>query len=137
MKAHNKFKNVILIDDEKAINYYHQYMIKNLEITDNIIVLQNVDDVPEQLRLFLDKEDIQPSILFVDLRMPKYNGFELIEKYQDLFQALKDKNVPIIMLTTSDHPKDVANAVASSIINEYHQKPMTEEMLIELVETYC
>jgi len=137
MKAHNKFKSIILIDDEKAINYYHQYMIKNLGIAEHVLILQNVDDVPPSLKMFLQQEDIFPSILFIDLRMPKYNGFELIEKYQELFQALKDKNIPIIMLTTSDHPQDVSNAVASSIINEYHQKPMTEEMLLSLVETYA
>ena len=75
---------------------------------------------------------MNPSLVILDVNMPKYNGFEFVTKYYDVFQELKQRNVMIIFLTTSNNPKDLEKASELKVVSDYKQKPMTEEMIKEL-----
>jgi len=131
-----KVKNILLIDDDAAVNYYHSYIIKNMQLTEKLVVAQSEEAAGKELLALQQSKELSPSLIFLDLSMPKYNGFELIEKYENLFQDLKKKQVTVVMLTTSDNPIDIEKSKTVPIIDEYRQKPMTEEMLIEIMNTY-
>lgn len=131
-----KVKNIILIDDDAAVNYYHSYIIKNMQLTENLVVAQSAEVAGKELLALQQSPDIMPSLIFLDLSMPKYDGFELIKKYEEIFQNLKNRQVAVVMLTTSDNPTDIERSKTISIIDEYRQKPMTEEMLLEILNTY-
>lgn len=132
-----KVKNIILIDDDAAVNYYHSYIIKNMQLTEKIVVAQSEEVAGKELLSLSESTDIKPSLIFLDLSMPKYDGFELIEKYKAIFQDLKKRQVAVIMLTTSDNPIDIEKSQTIPVIDEYRQKPMTEEMLLEIMNTYA
>ena len=127
-----KFKYVVLIDDDPAVNYYHKYMIEGADFTDNILVGQSIEEALEILMEFQEVNDIDPSLVVLDVNMPKYNGFEFVMKYYDIFQELRRRNVMIIFLTTSRNPSDIDKASQLDVISDYKQKPMTESMLMEL-----
>ena len=130
-----KFKYVVLIDDDPAVNYYHRYMIEAAEFTDNILVGQNIEEALEILKKFQKVNDIDPSLVVLDVNMPKYNGFEFVIKHYHIFEELRKRNVMIIFLTTSRNPTDIEKASQLDVISGYKQKPMTESMLVELKNT--
>ena len=130
-----KFKYVVLIDDDPAVNYYHRYMIEAAEFTDNILVGQNIEEALEILKKFQKVNDIDPSLVVLDVNMPKYNGFEFVIKHYHIFEELRKRNVMIIFLTTSRNPTDIEKASQLDVISGYKQKPMTESMLVELQNT--
>jgi len=127
-----KFKYIVLIDDDDAVNYYHQYVLENMDCTENILVGQNIEDAVNILKEVQKVNDINPSLIVLDVNMPKYNGFEFVTKYYEVFQELRDRNVMIIFLTTSNNPQDIEKANELKVVSDYKQKPMTEEMIIEL-----
>ena len=127
-----KFKYIVLIDDDEAVNYYHQYLIEDADLTDNILVGQNIEEALEILRKFQKINDVEPSLVILDVNMPRYDGFEFVTKYYDIFQELRSRNVLIIFLTTSKNPSDLEKASQLDVICGYKQKPMTEDMIKEL-----
>lgn len=127
-----KFKYIVLIDDDDAVNYYHQYVLENMNCTENILIGRNIEDAVEILKKVQEINDVDPSLVILDVNMPKYNGFEFVTKYYDVFQELKRRNIMIIFLTTSNNPQDIEKANELEIVSDYKQKPMTEEMIIEL-----
>jgi len=127
-----KFKYVVLIDDDAAVNYYHQYVIETANFTDKVLVGQSIEEALEILKEIQKVNEITPSLVVLDVNMPKYTGFEFVAKYYEIFQELKKRNVMIIFLTTSKNPGDIEKASQLDVISDYKQKPMTESMLVEL-----
>lgn len=127
-----KFKYIVLIDDDDAVNYYHQYVLENMNCTENILIGRNIEDAVSILMTVQKINDVNPSLVILDVNMPKYNGFEFVTKYYEVFQELKRRNVMIIFLTTSNNPQDIEKANELEVVSDYKQKPMTEEMIKEL-----
>ena len=127
-----KLKSILLIDDNKADNHYHQIIIKGMDITERIdIALDGV----EALNMLKDKNAIPPDLIFLDINMPKINGWEFLEAYHQLSTTQKAKIV-IIMLTTSDNPKDLKRAEQIDEVTGFNVKPLTEELLTKILEKY-
>ena len=67
--------------------------------------------------------------------MPRMNGWEFLEEYEKLDTAKKEKNI-IIILTTSMNPEDREKANHITSVSEFHSKPLTPEILINILERY-
>jgi CheY-like chemotaxis protein len=67
--------------------------------------------------------------------MPLMNGWEFLEEYQQLDDGQKGKAI-IIMLTTSLKPTDVATAEKTLGRGCFLYKPLTLEMLDEIIQKH-
>jgi CheY-like chemotaxis protein len=72
-----------------------------------------------------------PSLLILDLKMPRKTGFEVLE-WLKLQPTLK--RIPAIILTSSNQPRDVTKAY-DLYANSYLVKPNAFEDLVKLTET--
>jgi len=126
----NKLNCILLVDDDAEDNYFHQIVINEMNITERIeVALNGVEALA-----FLKKENqIHPDIIFLDINMPKMNGWEFMEAYTELRPDQKAK-VVVVMLTTSENPKDKKRAEQFSEITGFNSKPLTEEMLNGILE---
>ena len=75
------------------------------------------------------KDAPTPSLMLLDINMPKMNGFEVLEK---LKTDVRHKKMPIIMLTTSEREKDIETAYNLGC-NSYICKPVNFENFIDAV----
>lgn len=75
------------------------------------------------------KDAPTPSLMLLDINMPKMNGFEVLEK---LKTDERHKKMPIIMLTTSEREKDIETAYNLGC-NSYICKPVNFENFIDAV----
>jgi len=71
-----------------------------------------------------------PALLFLDLKMPMLDGFDVLAWLQQ--RPLADK-LPVIVLTSSNQEKDVQRALQMGA-DEYHVKPQQFEELMEIVD---
>ena len=70
-----------------------------------------------------------PAIMLLDLKMPKMDGFEVLESIKKSDQY---KRIPIIVLTTSDREQDIQRAYDLGC-NSYIVKPVNFESFIKAV----
>ena len=128
-----KYKSVLLVDDNDVDNMIHSEVIEDAEFATRIYVkvdgaeaLQFMEEsIPDQEGYF------PPSIIFLDINMPRMNGFEFLDAYRTLPKEKKSTTI-VIMLTTSLHSEDLARVEASGIVSTYIEKPLTTEHLARL-----
>ena len=128
---HLKLNCVLLIDDNDDDNFYHQIILRESAITDHVHVAENGF---EALR-FLQSAQIMPELIFLDINMPRMNGWEFLERYRNLDIEEKEK-VVIIMLTTSLNPADATKAKLIPEISSFQPKPLTHEMILQISERF-
>jgi len=81
---------------------------------------------------FADKKKFPiPSIIILDLNMPKKDGRETL---QEIKSNPNLRSIPIIILTTSNSEKDIALSYSLGA-NTYICKPSTYTSLIDIVKT--
>ena len=132
MKMRKKLNCIMLVDDDQLDNRFHQIIIEGMDITDKIHTAEN----GLQAIKYLKQEDsVLPELIFLDINMPKMNGWEFLEAYKDLEEHQKSQII-IMMLTTSLNPSDKAKAQRISEITGFNVKPLSEEMLMEILEKY-
>ena len=92
--------NILLADDDIDYNSFFGDALKGIPIATHLTTVRD----GEQLMAYLSKHlDHLPDVLFLDLSMPRKNGFEcLIEIKEDE----KLKNLPVILFSTA-FPQDM------------------------------
>ena len=73
----------------------------------------------------------RPDIILLDLNLPRRNGLEVLEQIKK-HELLRD--IPIIILTTSDRDDDVRNCYHAGA-NNYLNKPVQFDDCVTLVAT--
>jgi len=123
---------ILLIDDNENDNYFHQRVIKKAGLTGEVAVAENGLDALKYLINQFKNIDSEPvikvTLIFLDINMPKMGGFEFLDEYCNLDNSVK-AGVVVIMLSTSENPKDVELCKQYTDVKEYCTKPLTIEKL--------
>src|SRR4051812_39765285 len=104
--SEKKLKCILLIDDDHDDNIYHQIILKEMEIVEKIETAENGIEALEYLR---DSNRTQPELIFLDINMPKMNGWEFLSEYKNL-ESEKKAQIVVMILTTSANPDDIKRA---------------------------
>lgn len=134
-----KINCILLVDDNPADNAFHKIVINKAEVTNHIQIVNNGKEAIDYIIKAGEQNQPEsfpiPDIIYLDINMPKMNGFEFLEEYEKLENRLKSK-VVIIMLTTSLNPDDKERALATKEVTEFQNKPLTVEILHETLKKY-
>ncbi|WP_077349175.1 response regulator [Algoriphagus sp. A40] len=122
----------ILVDDDPINN-----MLSELTITDvfpdaKIIAFTNPKEGLEFLLTPLVSSNGKKLILFLDLNMPIMSGWEFLAQFEMAEPGVKDQ-LQINILSSSVDPMDLEKAKQNAYVNDFIEKPLTEEVLISLV----
>ncbi|MEM1353766.1 MAG: response regulator [Planctomycetota bacterium] len=75
------------------------------------------------------RDAIRPDLVLLDINMPRMNGFDVL----GLIRGHPDtRNLPVLVLTTSDHPGDIQRAYADGA-NSYLCKPLDYKELVQVM----
>ena len=129
-----KLKCIMLVDDNPDDNFFHERVIKKNNAAEIIVAKQTGNDALEYLKSKKD-DDPHPDLIFLDINMPGMNGWEFLEEYNKLDEKFKSRAI-IVMLTTSDNPDDKMKAKAMNVASDFKTKPLTAEMLDEIIDKY-
>ena len=73
-----------------------------------------------------------PSLILLDINMPKKNGFEVL---QEIKTDPMLQHIPVVILTTSDREEDMINSYAYGACS-YISKPVGSDEFITLVKQF-
>ncbi|HYK47515.1 MAG TPA: response regulator [Parafilimonas sp.] len=122
---------VLLIDDNDDDNFYHRIILSESGVSKRIQVAETGYDALN----FLQQMQQAPELIFLDINMPRMNGWEFLERYRKL-ELQQKKDVVIIMLTTSLNPADEKKARSMPEISGFESKPLTLDMLKNILRKH-
>ncbi|MGC4036148.1 MAG: response regulator [Chitinophagaceae bacterium] len=126
-----KLSCILLIDDSFDDNTYHKLIISRLNIAERI---DSVSDGEEALD-YLQHATSPPALIFLDINMPRMNGWEFLEEYEKLPAPMKSRIV-MMMLTTSADPDEKQRASKIPTLSGFKTKPLTKEMLTDILQKH-
>ncbi len=130
-----KLNSILLVDDDEDCNFFHKRLIKRMDITDEIQVALDGEEALNYLKSAKNGQHPQPAIIFLDINMPKVDGWEFLEEYEKLDEVQKAK-VVLIMLTTSLNPDDMERAEKNPLVHDYFNKYLDADRIFKIIESH-
>lgn len=126
-----KLNTILLIDDNKADNFFHKVVLQKAGFSGDILEFLYA----EQALAFLESNTTKVELILLDINMPRMNGFEFLEAY-DRLSITQRAHAVVIMLTTSLNPADRKRAVSFSDVKGFYNKPLTKDSVRKLIQGY-
>lgn len=122
-------KHIALVDDDEVINMVHSEVIKRIVDDVQLEVFQSGTQLLEYLKSgneqFLD-------VIFLDIRMPEMDGFEVLEKLESLESKIsKDTKVYVLSSTLDD--RDLSRAKSNPLVTDFIGKPLSFDAFRKLL----
>lgn len=76
---------------------------------------------------WLDESKL-PDVIFLDLFMPGFNGFNFLERFRKLYPAI-EKTIHIFVMSCSINPADKINAEKYPFVKGFFVKPVSVHTL--------
>lgn len=124
-------RSVLLIDDNSADNYFHKHVLESNHITESVQVITAADNALEYLE---SSNELPPDLIFLDINMPRMDGFEFLSEYRGRIQTKKVSAI-IIMLSTSVSPEE-KNRALSLGASGFIEKPLTPDKVNEILKIH-
>ncbi|WP_125723270.1 response regulator [Flavobacterium ustbae] len=124
-------EQILCIDDDPITLMLCKKVISKSSFSHEVITAQNGEEALHYfnvLKYTNDKAKKKPELIFLDLNMPIMGGWEFLDHFTSL--DYKEFNtVPVIVLSSTIDPEDLAKAKKYPIIIDFLSKPITLPML--------
>ncbi|HTE30014.1 MAG TPA: response regulator [Chryseolinea sp.] len=119
------FHRILLADDDNDDCLLFTDALNDLPLATNLTTVRHGED----LMLHLYAKNELPDLLFLDLNMPRKNGFECLTEIK---RNEKLKTIPVIIFSTSYAP-EIVNLLYKNGAQHYVCKPNSFEQLVEII----
>ena len=119
--------NILLADDDTDDCHFFAAALETLPISTQ---LKTVHDGDELMNYLIENEQYLPHVLFLDINMPRKNGFECLAEIK---QDEKLKDLPVIMFSTSSEREKI-NILFKTGADVYIRKPGNFAQLVQVIQ---
>ena len=120
-------KTILLVEDNADDE---QLTLRAMRQSDIPNIIRVARDGAEALdKLFGPGQDRLPDLVLLDLKLPKVNGLEVLQKIRS---NEKTKTLPVVVLTSSDEVRDIVESYEFGA-NSYIRKPVDFDQFIDAV----
>lgn len=117
---------IVLVEDNPDDEALTLRALKKQKIANDIVVLR---DGVEAVNFLLSPESPLPSLVLLDLKLPKLDGLQVLKR---LRAEPRTQLLPIVVLTSSDEDRDVMEGYRLGA-NSYIRKPVDFAQFSEAV----
>ena len=120
-------KTILLVEDNADDE---QLTLRAMRQSDIPNIIRVARDGAEAIdKLFGDGAGRLPDLVLLDLKLPKINGLEVLQRIR---QDDKTKTLPVVILTSSDEERDIVESYNLGA-NSYIRKPVDFDQFIDAV----
>ncbi len=117
---------VLLIEDSKSDKELIMRLLKN-HITDKVFTVKDGEEALEYIFAYgryIERDiNLFPRTVFLDLKLPKVNGIEVLKKIKS---DERTKSIPVVIFTSSSGEKDMNESYRLGA-NSFVIKPINSE----------
>lgn len=124
-------EQILCIDDDPITLMLCKKVISKSSFSHEVITAQNGEEALHHfnvLKYTNDKAKKRPELIFLDLNMPIMGGWEFLDHFTSS-DYIEFNTVPVIVLSSTIDPEDLAKAKKYPIIIDFLSKPITQPML--------
>ncbi len=118
--------NILLADDDIDDCHFFKEALEALPLNTKLKIVHDGDQLMSYLQA---NEDYPPRVLFLDINMPRKNGFECLSEIK---QNPKLKDLPVVMFSTSND-QDRINILFKTGADLYIRKPANFAQLVQVL----
>ena len=122
---------VVLIEDDQAMNYYHQRLFVKQDFADEVL---SYHSAKEALNGIKSLQQVTLLYIFLDLNMPQMDWWHFIEELEKL-KFDSNTQIKLFVLSSSVNPNDMMKAKQNSAVTDYLSKPLSIETITNIITT--
>lgn len=111
---------ILIVDDDADSAFLVRRLLDKAQLGHRTLHLA---DGERAIRYFEEGKAIETALMVLDIKMPKVNGFEVLE----WIRANPQCELPIVVMTTSDDPRDRERAESLGADAFVSKFPVAEE----------
>lgn len=113
--------DVVVIDDDAVVLFLHKILIQKSPLPSNV---KDFLDAWTALEYVEQRSRKKHLLVFLDINMPKFNGWDFLDKLEQLPTSEK---VFVVMVTSSINWSDRKLAMQYSRVIDYREKPLSKQ----------
>ena len=119
----------IVIDDDEFNNKICTVTLEKIDKEANIkTFLSPVEGFAHIVTEYSRTDNNENAVLFLDINMPVMNGWEFLDRFDELDASIKNR-LKIYILSSSVDKRDIEKAKANKNVVHYLIKPLTKETI--------
>ena len=124
-------KTVFLSDDDPDDCLFFEEALKEVSLSTELTVSNDGVELMSTLEGIVTREPPPPHVIFLDLNMPRKNGFECLKEIRE---NPKMKNIPVVIFSTTANENAIETTYSLGA-NCYICKPRSHQLLKKAIET--
>jgi CheY-like chemotaxis protein len=125
-------KPILIVEDDLRDLELTLIALERSQLANEVIVVRDGAQALDYLFRqgeYLERHEGNPAVVVLDLKMPKVNGLEVLEKVRETPQL---RSIPVVMLTSSEEEADVVRSYELGV-NAYVVKPVEFKQFVSAI----
>ncbi|MDB5023026.1 MAG: response regulator [Mucilaginibacter sp.] len=119
---------LVLIDDNPIDHYIMRTMLYNNEACKQATYTFDGSMILEFMEENKFATDLLPDVIFLDLTMPDFSGWEFLDKFEKLKDSL-NKPIGLYVMTSSVRESDKERSSRYGCVSSFISKPLSRQVL--------
>src|ERR1700712_2392447 len=124
---------LVLIDDNPIDHYIMRTMLYNNEACKQATYTFDGSMIIEFMEENRSDTNLLPDVIFLDLTMPDFSGWEFLDKFEKLKGSL-NKPIELYVMTSSVRESDKERSEQYQCVNSFISKPLSRQVLNTICE---
>jgi len=126
---------LLMVEDNEIDQFIMDKMIGRYDLFHYKESSSNAQLVIDEIERNQFDDDNLPDIIFLDLIMPGFNGFDFLDSFEKLYSRI-NKTIDIFVITASIAPFDESKARSYDFVKEVIIKPVKSTALADIYHRY-
>ncbi|HEY1230707.1 MAG TPA: response regulator [Ramlibacter sp.] len=125
-------KPILLVEDDKRDLELTLVALERSQLANEVIVVRDGAQALDYLLRegdFKSRPEGNPAVMLLDLKLPKVNGLEVLQKVRETGRL---RSMPVVMLTSSQEESDVVKSYELGV-NAYVVKPVEFKQFVTAI----